>query len=170
MGTVSALPPAPATDAPRGRPGDWSEPIDLSVDREMLDRAAERLGVSPDLLGAFLVERELVLFDLGEAGLERRHAQALLDEAAAVGGKTAVGPGNLFSGYLRDLRRGRAGCSESSVGRWIMLPLRLHEPLRQSGLVVVADDGEQAKRWEAAAATAGLQMREWALRVALLAR
>jgi hypothetical protein len=170
MGTLLKLPPAPVLDAPRGRPGDWSEPVDLQVEREVLDRTAEGLGVSPDLLAALLVERELVLFDLCESGLERPRAQALLDEAAAGEGVPAVGPGNLFFGYLHDLRHGSVRCAESSVDRWIMLPLRLHEPLRRSGLTIVADDGEQAKRWELAAASAGLQMREWGLRIALLAR
>lgn len=168
MGDLLRLPPAPILDAPRGRPGDWSEPVDLHIDRDALDRVARRLGNEADLLAALLVERELLLADFEEAGFERLQAQALLDEAAPADTEPSVGPGNLFFGYLRDLRQGRAGRSESSVGRWIMLPLRLHEPLRRSNLVVDPADAEQAKRWEIAAATAGLQMREWALRVALL--
>ena len=170
MGNLVRLPPPAAIDAPRGRPGDWSEPIDLQVDREALDRAANRLGLAPDLVAALLVERELALSDLVEAGLERTRAEALLDEAAAADAAPSVGPGNLLFGYLRDLRHGRLASGEPSVDRWIMLPLRLHESLRRTRLAVDPEDAEHARRWELAAASSGLQMREWALRAALLAR
>ena len=170
MSTPSALPHSAILDAPRGRPGDWSEPIDLDVDREALDRAAARLRLAPDLLAALLVERELVLRDLADAGLEPSRARALLDLAAAVDDAPAVGPGNLFFGYLRDLRLGSLELVDPSVGRPLMLPLRLHEPLRRDRLALDTGDGEQAKGWEIAAASAGLLMREWALRVAILAR
>jgi hypothetical protein len=144
--------------------------MDLQVDREALDRAANRLGLAPDLVAALLVERELALSDLVEAGLERTRAEALLDEAAAADASPSVGPGNLLFGYLRDLRHGLVASGEPSVDRWIMLPLRLHESVRRTGLAVDPEDAERARRWELAAASSGLQMREWALRAALLAR
>jgi hypothetical protein len=155
--------------APRGRPGDWSEPFDLAADREALDAEAARLRIDPDLLAALAVERQLVLRDLDEAGLDRTRSQQLLDAAASVEGP-ALGPGNLFFGYVRDLRVGVARREGSTKGRPLMLPLRLHESLRRADLTLDTADGEQARVWEIAAAHAGLQMREWALRVALLAR
>lgn len=170
MSNLLPLPPTAILDAPRGRPGDWSEPADLHIDREALDQAAASLRLEPDLVAALLVERELALRDLAEAGLQSSGAQALLDLTAAVADAPALGPGNLFFGYVRELRLGGPEPADSSVGRSLMLPLRLHEPVRRSGLVVDPGDAEQARAWEMAAASAGLQMREWALRAALLAR
>jgi len=169
MSNVIPFSPTPHLDAPRGRPGDWSEPFDLAVDREALDAEAARLRIDPDLLAALAVERELVLYDLDEAGLDRARSQQLLDAAASVEGP-ALGPGNLFFGYVRDLRVGAARSEGSTSGRSLMLPLRLHESLRRADLELDIADGKQAQAWEIAAACAGLQMREWALRVALLAR
>ena len=170
MTSLFRVPPTATIEALRGRPGDWSEPIDLQVDREALDRVANRLGLAPDLLAALLVERELALSDLVEAGFERTRAEAVLDEAAAAADAApSVGPGNLLFGYLRDLRHGRVASGEPSINRWIMLPLRLHESLRRTVLAVDPEDAEHARRWEVAAASSGLQMREWALRAALLA-
>jgi hypothetical protein len=159
----------PDLDPPRGRPGDWSEPFDLAADREALDAEAARLRISADLLAALAAERELVLRDLDEIGLDRARIHKLLDAASSVEGP-ALGPGNLFFGYVRDLRVGVARSEGSTKGRPLMLPLRLHESLRRADLKLDIADGEQARGWEIAAAYAGLQMREWALRVALLAR
>jgi hypothetical protein len=170
MSNLFALPPAAVLDAPRGRPGDWSEAIDLDIDREALDRAAARLRLEPDLIAALLVERELVLHDLADAGLDAPRAQSLLDLAGLADDAPAVGPGNLFFGYLRDLRLGRLERREPSVGRRLMLPLRLHESVRRAAPALDLGDAEQARAWEIAAASTGLQMREWALRCVLLAR
>lgn len=169
MSNVVQFPPSPDLGAPRGRPGDWSEPFDLAADREALDAEAARLRIDPDLLAALAIERELVLRDLDQAGLDRAHGQQLLDAAASVEGP-ALGPGNLFFGYVRDLRVGAARSGGSTKGRSLMLPLRLHESLRRVDLELDLAGDEQALAWEIAAAFAGLQMREWALRVALLAR
>jgi hypothetical protein len=61
MGKILPLPSAATVDAPRGRPGEWSEAVYLDVDREALDREAACLRLEPDLVAAFLVERELAL-------------------------------------------------------------------------------------------------------------
>lgn len=170
MSNVFPISAAPIFDPPRGRPGDWSEPVDMpGIVAEALDAEAARLRLPPDLVAALLVERALLLEDLARAGLSGARAQALLDQAAARVG-AALGPGNLFFRYVRDLRSGFADETSSAVGRPLMLPLRLHEPLRRLECGLDTRHADQARNWEMRAANESVFVREWGLRVALIAR
>jgi hypothetical protein len=156
----------PLFDPPRGRPGDWSEPLTLdSLGAEKLDHAAQALKVEPDLLAALLVEHALLLRDLVEARVDVDRARDHLNrEASALA--TSPGPGRLLATYVRDLRRG-ARPSSRGQGPQVLIPLRLHDEAVVVAHRLCVSDAAEALRFEIAAASSGKLMREWALQVAL---
>lgn len=154
-------------DSPKGRPGDWSEPLTLpGLDLISIARAAQIGGVERDLAVALLLERRLLLDTLAAANILAGTSESLLDTAAARERMT-IGPRRLYAGYIRSLTRGAA--HEFSVSpEHVALPLRLHAAASAlDGSTIAAGDLPQALRWEIASASTAMFMREWGLSVTL---
>lgn len=162
--------PEAVFDPPRGRPGDWSEAIEIeALSREGIAATARALRVTADVIAAVLVEQTLLIRDLDEARAPTAALIAAL-EADAARTRPDVGPGKLLHGYVSELRRGTDDRADASSGAVLVIPLRLHEGASSlSAHEIELARAAQALRWEIAAASDGLLMREWGLRAAIRA-
>lgn len=158
-------PPAPRTT---NRPGDRRDPVPFEVGPEAVElaRAAADRGLDFDQAACLLVERALVLDDAASLGLSEGEALSPLRAAAERPDRVALPPS--LARYARSLidRRPLTSGERTVEGpRYVALPVRLTARVTRLDLaaVLVAEHLDEAIRLEAAAASSGRTLSEWAL-------
>ncbi len=159
------------SESPRLRPGERREPLLVTLAPErhaVFVRECRVEGVAPERAYALLIERRLLLDDLGagEPGIA-----AVLDDAARnVRAELALdGPS---STYLRSFSRPTS--VPRVVAETLLVPVPLRFYARASALdpeaIVESGGVAQAIAWERASVARGRTMTEWGLVTALCAR
>jgi hypothetical protein len=173
--TAPTPPQVPRHSAPRRRPGERYEAVELPVTDRLREFALQAATAGVDLAtaAALAVEARLLLDDLAAAGTPPNRTIELLDRAAS--GHSIEHPAlPAVADYLRHLNSGRpipAPDLDRSVID-IPLPLRLlaRALARPRNDLLANAPADQIVSWEIAAAGAGRTLTEWGLLSALVDR